>query len=354
MELSEIIALFDLPAGEYTVEPITAGHINQTFKISLDPDQHYILQSISSIAFPDIPLIMANIRAVEEHIRANATSTFSINQIPTLVETKNGNAFVHLTDGTFWRVFNFVDGVSLDKTNNTQQAKEAGRLYGEFLAGLSDLDPSTIGETIKNFHDISFRLKQFDSALLEANPKRLKNAADDILWVNARRDEAIGWYNNITSSESELRVAHYDTKLSNILFNKNDEAIAVIDFDTLMPGYHAFDFGDSVRTICSSTKEDDTDLAATYFDIDLLKSFSHGFVGALKHIISENELNTFKDAVSYMPFIMGLRMLTDYLNNDTYYATKYEQHNLDRCRNQFKLVRSAQDLSTEIINIILE
>ena len=35
----------------------------------------------------------------------------------------------------------------------------------------------------------------------------------------------------------------------------------------------------------------------------------------------------------------GMRFLTDYLQGDTYFKTKYPEHNLDRCRTQFELVR---------------
>lgn len=352
MEISQIIKLFDVPEGSYQVEPLTSGHINKTFKITSQNKQPYILQSVSTVAFPNIPLIMKNIWEMENHLKKSSHPGFSMTNVPELILTKSGQTYLKLENGDYWRLFNFIDGVSLEHTENRYQAEEAGRLYGSFLAAISDLEPSKLGETIKDFHSIELRLKQFDQALDEGDNERKEIANSEIDWVQEMRGEAQSWYLKMTDPGLKQRVAHYDTKLSNILFNKQGKAIAVIDFDTLMPGYLAFDYGDSVRTICSTTREDDPDLAATNYDIELIQSFSKGFIGALEGVITPEERQSFEYAVAYMPFIMGLRMLTDYLNNDQYYSTKYPNHNLDRCRNQFKLVESAKALSAKITNII--
>jgi hypothetical protein len=39
---------------------------------------------------------------------------------------------------------------------------------------------------------------------------------------------------------------------------------------------------------------------------------------------------------------IGTRFLTDYLMGDIYFKTKRPNHNLDRCRTQFKLVESIE------------
>ncbi|MCK5774526.1 MAG: aminoglycoside phosphotransferase family protein, partial [Bacteroidales bacterium] len=135
------------------------------------------------------------------------------------------------------------------------------------------------------------------------------------------------------------RVTHNDTKLSNILFDENDKALCIIDLDTLMPGIVHYDFGDSIRTICSAVSEDEPDLNLVQFNIDFYKAYKKGFLNELEDILSEKEIELLPLAAQTITFIMGLRILTDYLNGDIYYNINYPEHNLHRASNQLTLVK---------------
>ncbi len=140
--------------------------------------------------------------------------------------------------------------------------------------------------------------------------------------------------------EIPTRVTHNDTKISNSLFDKNNKGICMIDTDTVMPGIIHYDFGDAIRTICNTAAEDEKDLSKVKFNLDYYKAYEKGFLEQTKDTLSEVELKHLPLAAKTMIFIMALRFLTDYLNNDIYYKINYLEHNLDRAKNQFKLMES--------------
>ena len=142
------------------------------------------------------------------------------------------------------------------------------------------------------------------------------------------------------AGEIPVRVTHNDTKISNSLFDKNNKGICMIDTDTVMPGIIHYDFGDAIRTICNTAAEDETDLSKVEFNLEYYKAYEKGFLEKSKDSISAMGIKQLPLAAKTMIFIMALRFLTDYLNNDIYYKTNYSDHNLDRAKNQFKLIES--------------
>ncbi len=67
--------------------------------------------------------------------------------------------------------------------------------------------------------------------------------------------------------------------------------------------------------------------------VKAIKADTELVVGKLK---SEVEFLAF--SVKLLTLECGMRFLTDYLDGDNYFKIHYPQHNLDRARNQFKLV----------------
>ena len=351
MNLANILSVFDIPVSDYSFEQITTGHINQSYAVINSELQHvYLLQQIDTEVFKDVPMIMNNIKVVIDHIEKNQQDSQHV-ELLSLVPTQSQKTYFESNDGRFWRLYRYIDGITHDKLENSREAQEAGKMFGEFLAAISDLDPDKVGVTIPDFHNMHHRFRQFDQAKTHATAERLMLANEEIEFAEANRAWMLDIYDKITAPDIPSHVVHNDTKLSNLLFDNDGNGLAVIDYDTIMPGYIAFDFGDSVRTICSTTGEDDPDVAATRFNKDLMKAYTKGFLNQLENILSESEKELLADGVPYMPFIMGLRMLTDFLNNDIYYQTRYDVHNLVRSINQFKLVKEASHLTSEIQKI---
>lgn len=351
MNLANILSVFAIPASDYSFEQITTGHINQSYAvINSELQRVYLLQQIDTEVFKDVPMIMNNIKVVIDHIEKKQSDSHHV-ELLSLVPTYSQKTYFESDEGQFWRLYRYIHGITHNKLENRQEALEAGKMFGEFLAAISDLDPDTVGETIPDFHNMYHRFRQFDQAKTQATPERLMLAGKEIEFAEANRAWMLDIYDKITAPDIPLHVVHNDTKLSNLLFDKQGNGLAVIDYDTIMPGYIPFDFGDSVRTICSTTGEDDPDVAATKFNTDLMRAYTQGFLKQLEHALSGPEKKLLADAVPYMTFIMGLRMLTDFLNNDIYYQTRYDVHNLVRSINQFKLVEDASHITLEIQKI---
>ena len=357
MVIKTILSEFAIPKDNYSFEKITSGHINSSYAI-LDGDlnRKYLLQQIDRSVFKDIPLMMQNITVVVDHLslKKSREPKLSGHEHLSILNIQSGQSYHKAADGEYWRLYSYIDGKTYNTVEDVTQAFEAGAMFGAFLNDLCDLNAALIDETIPDFHNVHFRLEQFEAARKTADPERLLMAHPEIDFVERNKAQMVEFYYKLTSSNSKLHIVHSDTKLSNLLFDDKGKALAVIDYDTIMPGYLVLDYGDSVRTICSTTAEDDPNVKGTTYDLKLLESFTRGFLNKASKMLTLYETKLMSKAVVYMPFIMGLRMLTDFLNNDVYYHTRYEVHNLVRAINQFKLAEVGNQRAKDITRIVDE
>jgi hypothetical protein len=347
--LKEVLGEFDIPQLDFILHPIKHGLINKSYEvIEISTKQKlYFLQQIDQNAFNDIEGIMHNIGVVSNHFNSWPEAPGHL----ITQQTKSCANYYKSGAGEYWRLYNYVEGKTYYRAENEQIAGEAGKMFGEFLNALQGIDIALMQTTIPGFHDIDLRYEQFNKSLTTAKPPRKDKAKTLIRLVRENIMYVKDIYHEIINT-CPAKITHNDTKLSNLLFDDQQKGICVVDYDTLMPGYLPLDFGDSVRTICSTTVEDDTNLAGTYHDIEIFKLFTLKFIGGLAETCTRAEINLFAKAVPYMPFLMGLRMLTDYLNNDVYYSTQYEQHNFDRASNQLALFISGAAQLDEMNNIV--
>jgi len=323
------------------VKTLTSGHINDTFLIETEKDS-FVLQKLNHLVFPNIPELMNNKLKVTQHLNKKRSYKLSLLRF---FPTKDNQYYHHDEKGNYWSLMNYIpDSRVLDKTENHNQAYEAGKAFGHFIAQLDDFNASELYEIIPDFHKMSFRFSQFDEALKKASEERKKQAKEWIEQVVSSRKKMHQLEELYEHGEIPLRVTHNDTKLSNILFNSQNKAIAVIDWDTLMPGIVHYDFGDSIRSICSTATEDETDLESVQFNKTYYESYKKGFLEELKDVLFPKEIELLPLAAETITFIMGLRFLTDFLNNDVYYKITYPKHNLDRAANQLTLVRRMEDV----------
>ncbi|MDA3904845.1 MAG: aminoglycoside phosphotransferase family protein [Bacteroidales bacterium] len=354
MELKHIFDQFNHKGIFKIAEPINSGHINTTYLIrtqdSASPD--YILQKINSEVFKDIPALIQNKILVTDFLRAKVKETEKDNIIQ-LIPSISGKYYFKDNNKDYWNLMIFIPNSCVYlKAPNAKIAAEAGRLFGQFFYLLNDFDAGKLSETIPRFHDLNYRLTQFEDSIKQARDERLMQAQYSIEFVIQKKDEMRLLQVLKNNGTLPLRATHNDTKLSNALFDTKGKGLAVIDLDTLMPGLVHYDFGDSVRTICSSAEEDESDLDKVYFLPENFKAFTKGFLKASKSILSTDEITHLVLGVRYMVFIMGLRFLNDYLNNDTYFKTNYSTHNLVRAKNQFALLKSMELHLEEMQEII--
>jgi len=224
--------------------------------------------------------------------------------------------------------------------------------FGTFQNQLADFDASQLYETIPNFHNTSVRFENFKKAVEADKAGRLKLVKKEVDFVLEREDYCGRIVRLLESGQMPLKVTHNDTKLNNVMIDDaTGKAVAVIDLDTVMPGSSCYDFGDSIRFGCNPTAEDEVDLSKVNFRLDLFKTYTEGYLAALKNI-SDTEKQNLAFSAILMTYECGMRFLTDYLEGDTYFRIKRENHNLDRARTQFKLVSDMEKLLEQMNEIV--
>ena len=337
----KLAAIVDQFAIDGDVKGITAygdGHINVTFLINTD--QHrYILQKMNTDIFPDTVHLMRNIELVTAYLRSKNQETLDI------VPTKDGASYIENeeVDGA-WRIYKFIEGtISYNLVPNADVFRESG----------AGFDASQLTETIAHFHDTPSRFRDFKAALEADKMGRAETCKPEVDFFLAHEDQYSRIMDGLADGSVPLRVTHNDTKLNNILMDaKTGKARAIIDLDTIMPGSMLFDFGDSIRFGASTALEDEKDLDKVHFSTELFRAYAEGFVGKVRDSITDKEAELLAFAGNMMTMECGMRFLADYLAGDTYFATKYPEHNLVRARTQIKLVQEMEQKADEIRAIV--
>lgn len=342
--LKYIFDEFDHKSTYISHSVLNSGHINDTFLVKTEGGKNYILQRINHTIFKDVPGLVNNKVLTSKHLKSkfpNIPENELDQKVLSFVKVKSSDFYYFKKGGNYWNVMVFINNsVTHEIVKDEEVAYEGGKLLGRFLNLTSDFDSSQLIDVIPNFHDMSFRYKQYASSIQSASNIRLQKAAKYTKIVADLKDEMHILQKLKESGKIPTRVTHNDTKISNSLFDKNNKGICMIDTDTVMPGIIHYDFGDAIRTICNTAAEDEKDLSKVEFNVAFYNAYKQGFLEQTKNSLSATELEHLPLAAKTMIFIMGLRFLTDYLNNDVYYKTNYEEHNLDRAKNQFKLIES--------------
>ena len=342
--LKSIFNQFDHQTTFASYEELASGHINDTYLIKTNEKPFFVLQQINSKVFKDVPALVNNKMQISKHLREKLASIpeRQLNRrVLTFIPTKEGVNYLKDASNNYWNLMVFIeDSQTYEKVEHPEIAFEAGKLFGEFLALTSDFDTSKLTEVIPKFHSMSFRYKQFDEALKNASKERIKKTQKYIDFIQEVKEEMHTLERFLDTGKIPLRVTHNDTKISNALFDTDNKSLCVIDTDTVMPGIVHYDFGDAIRTICNTAAEDENNLELVTFNKTFYDAYTKGFIEKVGDSLSNIEIEYLPLGAKTMMFIMGLRFLTDYLNNDVYYKTAYPEHNLHRAKNQFKLIES--------------
>lgn len=343
-EIASIFNQFQHSTSMVSYKELNSGHINDTYLIETTEKPYFVLQRINHGVFKNVPELISNKVKVSAFIlnKKEGLPQETVNRtVLRFVKTTKGATYFKGPEGNFWNLMYFIDdSVTHETVTDAEIAYEGGKLFGDFLLLTADYDASTLYEVIPKFHDMSFRFSQYEDALEVASAERLEQAADLLVKVASLKEEIHILQNLKEKGAIPLRVTHNDTKISNALFSKDKKGLCVIDTDTVMPGIVHYDFGDAIRTICNTAAEDEQDLNLVHFNTDYYKAYKKGFLEKMGDTLTPVELQYLPLAAKTMIFIMALRFLTDFLNGDTYYKTNYANHNIDRSRNQFKLIES--------------
>ncbi|MEO7800447.1 MAG: phosphotransferase [Ginsengibacter sp.] len=332
-ELFEITEQFGLKPASTNFKQISGGLINATWLVSVAQDQ-YVLQQINNTVFKKPYDLSANIEKVTSYLKKYFPDYF----IPTPINSINGEGLIFV-DKKYFRLFPFAKkSHSINVVKTTQEAYEAAKQFAKFTRLLAGFDVSQLKITIPDFHNLTLRYRQFLIAVENGDKERINSSGEIIKQVKQHRN-IVEKFEVLTSGENLLlRVMHHDTKISNVLFNENNLGLCVIDLDTIMPGYFFSDIGDMFRTYLSPANEEEIDLDKIDVRENIFEAIISGYLQEMATVLLPLEKNEFLYAGKVLIYMQALRFLTDHLNCDIYYGAKYPGHNLNRAKNQLRLL----------------
>jgi aminoglycoside phosphotransferase (APT) family kinase protein len=250
-----------------------------------------------------------------------------------------------------WRLYAFLEGYkSIDLVTNPAEAELAAGAFAKFQNDLADLPTPRLGDIIPKFHNTVDRLRQLDEAAQKDVKGRKALVAEELAFIDARREEAAKIVTMMEKGEIPERITHNDTKINNVMLAE-DGTNVVIDLDTTMPGSALYDFGDMVRTSTAAAAEDEKDLEKVYSKKEYFEALVKGYLAGAK-FLTDTEKSLLAFSGRLITLTIGIRFLTDYLAGDTYFRTAYEDHNLVRCRTQLKMVKSMEEQADEYEAIV--
>lgn len=360
--LIEIIKAFP-EFGKYIgYKPVSEGHINDTYIVEYEMEDgsvsRYLLQRINVNVFKKPVELMENVCGVtsflREKIKANGGD--STRETLTVYSAKDGKNYYMAEDGGCWRVYNFVDNTfTINEITSSDDFRNAALAFGNFQNLLADYPIDTLHETIPNFHNTPSRFNDLKIAVEKNASGRKDNAVPEIEFAFAREKDCSVITDLLGTDKIPLRVTHNDTKLNNVLFDKETQkGLCVVDLDTVMPGSALYDFGDSIRFGANTAAEDEKDLSKVTLSLDYFKAYVDGYLEAAGESLTEEEIDLLPFSAKLLTFECGMRFLGDYINGDVYFKIEYPEHNLVRARTQFKLVEDIEAKFDEMKAIVDE
>jgi Ser/Thr protein kinase RdoA (MazF antagonist) len=348
--IDKVLQSFGLNSSDYEVQLFGSGLINHTFKVSGNKGV-YILQEINSEVFKTPENIASNLKLIQNYLHIAHPGYLFVGPIPTL----SGNFLVESDAGKYYRMFPFIKGShTVNFIDDEKEAFEAAKQFGKFTYLLKDFDPNLLKYTLPDFHNLELRFEQFEIAAKKANAERTNQASAEINEVYKHNNILQTYRRILKDKEVPVRVIHHDTKISNVLFDTEHNGLCVIDLDTVMPGYFFSDVGDMMRTYLSPASEEETDFSKIYIRENIFNAICSGYLLEMEEILTEKEKQYFIFSGELMIYMQAIRFLTDYLNNDIYYGSKYPGHNLNRAKNQFKLLNEYVQAETKFKKLIAD
>ena len=347
--VSEAIQIFDFPGSLVDFRPFGNGHINDTYMVRFrykGRTRKYILQRVNGEVFKQPEQVMSNMIGVTSYLREKIIERGGDPERETInvIKTKDGKGYYVDGYGDFWRALIFItDAVSLELPEDDNDFFQSAVAFGSFQQQLGEYPAEKLYETIPNFHNTPVRYDNFIKSVERNASGRAENATAEIEFVKARKNFTTVLEDANKKGLLPKRVTHNDTKINNVMLDKDTrEPVCVVDLDTIMPGYSVNDFGDSIRFGASTAAEDERDLNKVHFDINLFETYTRGFLKGCDGKLTESEIMLLPEGAKMMTLECGMRFLTDYIDGDVYFKTNCEDHNLVRCRTQFKLVEEME------------
>lgn len=354
-DLLSIVSHFQMQGTVREIKPLGSGLINDTYKVTTAEAgaQDYVLQRINHAIFQNVEMLQSNIEAVTRHIRKKLEEKREADverKVLHFIPTAERKTYWY--DGeNYWRIMTFIPRAKTYETVNPEYSYYAGAAFGNFQAMLADI-PDTLGETIPDFHNMEFRLKQLRDAVAADAAGRVQEVQYFLDEIEKRADEMCKAERLYREGKLPKRVCHCDTKVNNMMFDEDGTVLCVIDLDTVMPSFIFSDYGDFLRSGANTGLEDDKNLDNVNFNMEIFQAFTKGYLESGKSFLLPIEIENLPYAAALFPYMQCVRFLADYINGDTYYKIQYPEHNLVRTKAQFKLLQSVEEHTPEMKKFI--
>lgn len=330
MAIAKVITDFLGTVAVREIVVLQSGLINTTYKVSTSTGD-FVLQKMNQTVFPNIHALLNNKIKVTQYLQ-------QIN-FPTVTFLSTQEGLFYTQEGEdIWQLSNYVPSTVKEKIESPIMAEKAGIYLAQFHKALLDFPISGLEYTLPDFHNTPKRYHDFNNKILSASKERLFNASEEIEKLNYYYAKVAPVALAIQEGIIPLRVVHNDTKISNMLFDMKGTIICIIDYDTIMPGSILHDVGDALRTGANTATEEEIDLAKVNFDAKIYESFMKGYTEEAFSFMTAKEAEAIHLSLPLLLFEQACRFLADYLDNDRYYATSYEQQNLARTKTQIHLL----------------
>jgi len=354
-KLKEVCDLFRIEGAYVGYETIQMGNVNKTYEVKFilmdGSPKSFLVQNVNTYAFRHPVELMENIDKVTEHIRAKKPGQVALH----FHHTADRKTYV--IDGkNFWRMTNYIPSVTHNAVMNPEVVRNAGKAFGEFQMQLADFNPDDLFETIPGFHNTRMRYEKLADSVAADPCGRVAEVQEELDFLFSVQDQACKLTDMANAGELPLRVTHNDTKINNVLFDKNGtDPLVVIDLDTVMPGLVGHDFGDAIRFAANFVEEDCQEPEKAGVNLEVFRAFAEGFLSKTAKTLAKSEIDTLALSCFVLTAELATRFLADYIDGDLYFKVRSPEHNLVRAHAQMKLLTDVEekfDLLNEMVQKI--
>lgn len=353
--INKILDNYNIIGKLINIKEDNTGNINKTYIITFinnGIEYKYLVQQINTNVFNDPYILMENILGVTNYLKEQMILNNDNNhKVLEIIKTKDNNPMCYIYDDKgikrYYRIYKYIDNsISYDKSFNKDIVYNTGKAFGNFQKLLNNYPMNSLNETIKDFHDTKKRYNKLIKDINDLSNDRVKEAYQEIEFIIKHQTICDLIINKLNNNTIPYRVTHNDTKVNNVLMNKETlDYLAVIDLDTVMPGSMLFDYGDGIRSTACTCLEDEHDLTKVKIDLELFKSYTRGYLSEISNCITQEELNLMAKSIEIITLELAIRFLNDYINGDTYFKVEYNKQNLYRTKAQLALVK---DIETKL------
>lgn len=353
--INKILDNYNIKGKLINIKEDNTGNINKTYIITFinnDIEYKYLVQQINTNVFNDPYILMENILGVTNYLKEQMILNNDNNhKVLEIIKTKDNDpmCYIYNKNGVkkYYRIYKYIDNsISYDKSFNKDIVYNTGKAFGNFQKLLNNYPMNSLNETIKYFHDTKKRYDKLIKDINNLSNDRVKEAYQEIEFIIKHQTICDLIINKLNNNIIPYRVTHNDTKVNNVLMNKETlDYLAVIDLDTVMPGSMLFDYGDGIRSTTCTCLEDEHNLSKVKIDLELFESYTRGYLSEISDCITQEELNLMAKSIEIITLELAIRFLNDYINGDTYFKVEYNKQNLYRTKAQLALVK---DIETKL------